>query len=39
MDKNASYRPVFTDNGVTKYCNKEEGRLEGPWCFGDIRKG
>ncbi len=32
--KFAHFIIVKKDNGLTKYCNKDEGRLEGPWTFG-----
>jgi hypothetical protein len=25
---------ILVDNGVAAYCNKDKGRLEGPWEFG-----
>jgi len=29
---------VRKDNGCTRYANKEETRVEGPWTFGDEPK-
>jgi len=34
VNKNISARPVIVDNGVEKYCMKEDTRIEGPWEFG-----
>lgn len=30
--------PVKKDNGTAAYCNKEEGRMDGPWTFGEPPK-
>lgn len=31
----AHCEPVLVDNGVDKYCMKQETRVEGPWEFGE----
>jgi len=33
-DKIASYEVVKYNNGADEYCNKDEGRLDGPHTFG-----
>jgi len=30
--------PVKKDNGASKYCMKEESRIEGPWEYGTLSK-
>lgn len=32
--KHAHFEIVKINNGANDYCNKDEGRLEGPWEFG-----
>lgn len=35
FDKNLHCEKVNRNNGADDYCMKEEGRIEGPWEFGD----
>ena len=30
----AHFEPVIFNNGADEYCNKDKGRLDGPWTFG-----
>ena len=33
-DSSAHFEPVKQDNGASKYCLKEDTRVDGPWEFG-----
>jgi len=37
-EQSSHTEPVYADNGVFKYCQKEDTRIDGPWYYGNPPK-